>query len=486
MKSKNKNNTIDYFNNLFQQSSDISIEEHRLINDKKTESVLVVYCEGLTETDLLMNSILPGIQRTYYLHGLQGLENQKDSNSLKWSNRANAQINKTIQDKVFDGYTVIFIADTVYFYNTSNPPKRTPEESTTEVSVKGPRDAFIEDIGSNIALVRKRLKTDSFVTKSFTIGRRSNTKVSLVYLTDIQNDQMIQEVTERLNNIDLDALISDNQLGELLGDSRYALFPLMESVSRPDGVVSSLVRGRFAIFIDNVPNVIVGPANLGVLMNTSEDAHMPYYFASFEMLLRIAGLLLAIFLPSFWVALSAYNVDQIPFPLLATIGASRLGIPFNTTVELLLMLGLFELFREAGVRLPKAVGQTVAVVGGLIVGDAAIRAGLTSPTMLVISSITAVATFTLGNQSLFGTVTILRIFSILCAAVLGMYGFFVSLFFVVAYLAKLESFGIPYLSPVSPFVKQDIFKALFKLPVTSDKMRAKILRTQDSDRQGEK
>ena len=481
---KNKERT--YFNHLFKQSSDIIVEEHHIVNDKKSESIFVVYCEGLTETDLLMNSILPEIQRTYYLHGLKGLKELKSSSTINWNNMQSATIDRTIQEKVFNGFTVISIANMIYFYNTSNPPKRTPEESTTEVSVKGPRDAFIEDIGSNIALVRKRLKTDSFVTNSFTIGKRSNTKVSLVYLSDIQNDQMLQEVTERLKNIDIDVLISDNQLGELLGDSRYTLFPLLESVSRPDGVVSGLVRGRFAIFIDNVPNVIVGPANLGLLMNTSEDAHMPYYFASFEMLLRIFGLILAIFLPSFWVALSAYNVDQIPFPLLATIGASRLGIPFNTTVELLLMLGLFELFREAGVRLPKAVGQTVAVVGGLIVGDAAIRAGLTSPTMLVISSITAVATFTLGNQSLFGTVTILRVFSILFSAVLGMQGFFISLFFIVAYLAKLESFGIPYLSPVSPFVKQDVSKALLKLPVIKDDKRAKILKTQDDDREDEK
>lgn len=483
---RNKRNAeVHFLKSLFQQSSDITIKEHRFISGKKIEPFIVVYCDGLTETDLLIKSILPEIQSAYTINGLKGLEGLNCSESMKWTNQKDT-IGKTIQQKVFDGYTAILIAGVIYFYNTSNPPKRTPEESTTEVSVKGPRDAFIEDISTNIALVRKRLKTDSLVTDSFTIGKRSNTKVSLVYMTDIQNDKIIKEVTQRLNAINLDILNSDNQLAELLGDSRYSLFPLLESVSRPDGVVSCLARGRFAVFIDNIPNVIIGPANFGLLLNTSEDAHMPYYYATFEMLLRITGLILSIFLPSFWVALSAFNVDQIPFPLLATIGASRLGIPFNTTVELLLMLGLFELFREAGVRLPKAVGQTVAVVGGLIVGDAAIRAGLTSPTMLVISSITAVATFTLGNQSLFGTVTILRIFSILCAAVLGMYGFFISLFLIVAYLAKLESFGIPYLSPVAPFVKGDFSKSLFRLPVFKDNKRAEILQTQDDDRQGEK
>ena len=481
-----KNNNValkeTYFKHLFQHSSDIKVQRYPLTREKKDKEIVITYCEGLINSDLLVESILPEIRKGHHTNDLNELS---DSISIPW-NPDNPSFKNSIKDMIFNGYTAIVIAKTVYFFNTSSPPKRSPEESTTEVSVKGPRDAFIEDISSNIALVRKRLKTDSFVTKSFTIGKRSNTKVSLVYMTDIQSKEIINEVTARLNNIDLDALNSDNQLAELLTDSRYSIFPLLKSVSRPDGVVSGLVRGRFAIFIDNVPNVIVGPANLGYLLKSSEDTHMPFYYASFEILLRVIGLGISIFLPAFWVALSAYNVDQIPFSLLATIGASRLGIPFNTTVELLLMIGLFELFREAGVRLPKAVGQTVAVVGGLIVGDAAIRAGLTSPTMLVISSITAVATFTLGNQSLFGTVTILRIFSILCASVLGMYGFFLSLFLIVGYLAKLESFGIPYLSPVSPFVKGDFAKSLLKIPVVQQDERAKILKTEDDDRQEDK
>ncbi|GGB47535.1 spore germination protein [Lentibacillus populi] len=481
MKSKRESEQIDYFLELFQYSLDINVKEHRLVNDTDSEQIIIVYCEALADTDLLTKSILPDLQRIYFLHGRRAIERKNEAESVQW-NKKDSAVSEQIRKKVFDGFTAIAIGKTIYFFNTANPPKRTPEESITEVSLKGPRDGFIEDINSNIGLVRKRLKTNSLVTKSFTIGKRSNTKVNLVYLTDIQNDEKINEVTKRLNNVDIDILNSDNQLIELLGDSKYSLFPLMESISRPDGVVSCLMRGRFAIFIDNNPNVIIGPANLGLLLNSSEDAHISYYYVTLELFLRITGLILAIFLPAFWIALSAYNVDQIPFPLLATIGASRLGIPFNTTIEILLMLGLFELFREAGVRLPKAVGQTIAVVGGLIVGDAAIRAGMTSPTMLVISSITAVATFTLGNQSLFGTVTILRIFSILCASVLGMFGFFISLFFIVAYLAKLESFGIPYLSPISPFVKQDVLKSLFKLPVTKENKRAKMLKTRDKDR----
>lgn len=485
MISKKNDVLSEYFLKLFQYTSDVKVERMEFTSKNKMESLVIVYCEGLINSDLLLESILPEIQRSVNTYGLKGFKNINSYEKMKWV-KHDPEMDKQIREKVFDGYTVIIMDDVLYFFSTSDSPKRSPEESATEVSVKGPRDGFVEDISTNIALVRKRLKTDSMVTKSFTIGKRSNTKVTIAYITDIQNPETIVELEKRLEAIDIDVLSSDTQLIQLISDSRYSLFPLLESASRPDGVVNSLIMGRFAIFIDNTPNVVLGPANFFFLLNTPEDQHLPFFYTSFEMFLRISGIFLAIFLPSFWLSLSAFNVDQIPFSLLATIGASRLGIPFNTTFELLLMITLFELFREAGVRLPKAVGQTVAVVGGLIVGDAAIRAGLTSPTMLVVSAITAVATFTLGNQSLFGTVTIIRIFSILCASVLGMYGFFLSLFFLIAYLAKLESFNVPFLSPLSPFVRQDFLKAVLNIPEMKKNERPKILKTKDSDRQGDK
>lgn len=483
MKKRKNDDRIIYFQRLFQHSSDIKIIKNQVGNDKHLEDIILVYCEGIIDNQLLMQTILPGFQKAYEnnLHDLAGLNY---SEKLTF-NKTNSIVTSAIREKVFNGYTIVLLREHLYFFDTANFPKRNPDESISEVSVKGPRDGFVEDMTENIALVRKRLKTESLVTTSFTVGKRSHTKVSLVYLTDVQNQAYIKEVTKRIQAIDIDILISDEQLVEMISDKNYSLFPLLEAVSRPDGVVGHLTRGRFAIFIDNVPNVIIGPTNFGLLLTTPEDEHMPFYYASFEMLLRLVGLFLAIFLPSFWIALSTYHMDQIPFSLLATIGSARIGLPFNTTTEILMMIALFELFREAGVRLPKAVGQTVAVVGGLIVGDAAIRAGLTSPTMLVVTAISSVASFTLGNQALVGTVTILRVFSIFCAAFLGMYGFFISLFLMLGYLAKLQSFGVPFLSPLSPLIKEDFLKSIFKLPVIKQNKRAKILKTLDENRQGE-
>jgi hypothetical protein len=231
---------------------------------------------------------------------------------------------------------------------------------------------------------------------------------------------------------------------------------------------------------------VLAPTNFTLLLKSPEDSYFPYYYVTLERFIRLIGLVLALFLPGFWVSLTSYNMDQLPFPLMATITLARIGLPLSAPLEAFLMLSLFELFREAGVRLPKAVGQTVAVVGGLIIGDAAIRAGLSSTTMLVVSATTAVATFTLVNQSLSGSVTVIRLYVLLCSSILGMFGFFLSMFSVVLYLSKLKSFGLPYMAPLSPFHLKDFIASLFKKPLHMADIRPEILKTKDSSRQGGK
>jgi len=211
--------------------------------------------------------------------------------------------------------------------------------------------------------------------------------------------------------------------------------------------------------------------------------HLPFYYVSVERILRIAGLIVALFFPGFWVAISAFNLDQIPFPLLATIVISRLGLPLSGPLDMFLMIGLFELFREAGMRLPKAVGQTVAVVGGLIVGDAAISAGITGPTTLVVSAMTAVSTFTLVNQSLSGSVTLIRFFVLTLSCLFGMLGFFLSLFLLVVYLSSLTSFGMPYLAPLSPIRFREVPFSLLSLPRKLYKKRPEMYKPRDPTRQ---
>ncbi|WP_413379228.1 spore germination protein [Alkalihalobacillus sp. 1P02AB] len=370
-------------------------------------------------------------------------------------------------EKVFSGYLILHKGPDSHFYsvNIAKVPQRNTEESKTEIALKGSRDGFIEDININIALLRKRLKSEKLNNETFELGSLSQTKVSLLYLRHKADKGTIDEVRKRLNQLDIESILSTGQLEQWISDRTYSLFPLFDYITRPDFAVESLLRGRFLIIVDGSPSILIGPINLLALLKSPEDVHYPFYFVTLQRMMRILGLHIAIFIPALYIAIANVNIDQLPFPLLATIVVSRHGIPFSLPLEAFLILILFELIREAGIRMPTAVGQTISIVGGLIIGDAAIRAGLTSPTLLVVMAVAAVATYTLVNQSLTGSVTILRIYCMLLATFLGVYGFVISCLSIIIYLAQLESFKVAYLEPIASLRFKEYLAALVTDPL---------------------
>src|SRR5690606_18514342 len=238
--------------------------------------------------------------------------------------------------------------------------------------------SFTEEIDTNIALIRKRIKTAQLYSESFKLGTISNTDVSLLYLQNKANPDILEEVRKRLTEFNSENVSSSGQLEQWLSDSTFSLFPLFDYTTRPDFAIQSMIRGRFCLIVSGSPTVLIGPINLFELLKSPEDVHFPYYFVLFGRLIRIIGLVISIFLPGFWVSLSSVNIDQLPFALLATVVVSREGLPLPIGIEAIFILALFELIREAGIRMPTVVGQTVSIVGGIIIGDAAIRAGLAS------------------------------------------------------------------------------------------------------------
>lgn len=466
----------------FAQSADVSVVSHKYNNDV-CPKVILVYCEGMIDSKQMLEWVIPTLNISMKEHSdwKAITENLTDLLQLE-----SIRDDESMFTCLFSGHLLIVFESLSLVYTCCIPqiPQRTPEESATEISLKGPRDAFTEEIATNIALIRKRLRTPSLCNEPFEIGTRSQTRVSLLYIRDIANPNIIQEARNRLNGIHVDALLSSAQLEEGLSDRSSTLFPLIDYIGRPDFIAECLLRGRFAVIVDGSPMALIAPSNLTEQLKSPEDLHLTFYFVSFERALRLVGLFVAIFAPGFWVALSTFNMEQLPFPLLATVVTSRIGLPTSAPLEAILMLFLFEIFREAGIRLPKAVGQTIAVVGGLIIGDAAIRAGLASPTMLIASSVTAVATFTLVNQSLSGAVSILRLFVLLCSSIVGLFGFFISMFFIVVYLAGLRSFGLPYLAPLSPVTFRALLPALLAQPWSSEKRRPGMLDPIDSTKEG--
>ncbi|GAA3399562.1 spore germination protein [Paenibacillus hodogayensis] len=474
---------------LFAGSADVQIQTYRFGERDSSSGTMLIYSEGLCDSGEIVKTVLPALNRAYHENGLQHLQNGRSFSSLPLiALSENGQANaKDLMDAVYQGDLVISFLETgmLYKLNICHRPERSPGESSTEISIKGPKDGFVEDATINIALIRKRIRSNTLCTETTILGRRTRTKIGLLYISDIISSDILKEVRKRLKKIDVDGIYSISQLEDALSDVKYSLFPLLDFTGRPDYAVASLLAGRFIIVIDGNPMVLIGPATFDLLLKSPEDMHFNFWYVSLTRLIRVISFWLAVLLPGFWVALSAFHQDQFPFRFMATISVARIGLPLSAQMEMFLLLMLLEIFREAGVRLPSSIGQTLTVVGGFIVGDAAIRAGLVSPAVVVVGSITAVSGATLVNQSLGTVVSVMRLAVFLVSCVVGMFGFILSLILLLFYMSKLRSFGIPYLAPISPPVFKDFLKANFRLPWSKMTSRPQTLHTSDPDHQGD-
>ncbi|MGN7165521.1 spore germination protein [Paenibacillus cellulositrophicus] len=462
-KSSRNGSAIDALvSRLFDSSADIKNITLQLSN--ADYSVQLLYCQGLCNVNKVEQDIIPALKDISEDIFRSDQMNLQQKVPFHMKNLPEKGREEAIKETVLNGNLLLLFKPTYQIYSVTlaNPPIRQPEEPNTEVSSRGPRDGFVEDAYTNLALIRRRLKTELLAVEAFTIGSETSTEVFLLYHKDEIQKQVLDEIRSRLARVRTKGLISNTQLEETL--TGFSLFPLMTYTGRPDYTVNALLHGKFALVMNGSPTVVFGPVTFNLLLNTSEDAHYVNTFVAFTRLLRIIGVMLSLFLPGFWTAITAYHQDQIPFTLLATIVNSRQGVPLPVPLEAVVSLLLFEIFREAGMRLPSSFGQTLSVVGGLIIGQAAISAGIAAPGTIVVTAISVVSTFTLVNQSLVTVVSLLRLVILLISGFLGLFGTLTSLLALVLFLVNLRSFGTPFLAPLSPPQFKEWFKVLFRMP----------------------
>ena len=352
---------------------------------------------------------------------------------------------------------------------------RSIPEPVVENAVRGPREAFIETLSVNISLLRKRLPTPNLVVETIPVGKISSTNVAIVHLKGIASEGLVQEVYQRINNIDIDVILESGYIEQLIQDHPYSPFPQVVVTERPDKVVGCLAEGRVAIFTDNTPLALIVPGEFMSLLQASEDYYYKFYFSTFLRWLRYASFLVALVLPSLYVAITNFHQEMIPTTLLIGIAAARQGVPFPAYFEALLMEVAFEILREAGIRLPAPMGQAVSIVGALIIGQAAVQANIVSPLMVIVVASTGIATFTLPQYNLGISVRMLRFPLMMAAAFLGLFGVMVGLLAILLHLCSLRSFGVPYLSPLAPFNLQGLKDTLVVAPHWSRRLRPQEL-----------
>lgn len=477
--------TTETIQDWFKTAKDVMVFPHTINNpqaDHRQASVVLIYSSGMIDNNLVYQSVLPDLHRLYEVTDFESASSINNSNHMLWRYYSTNDLVVTpqwISSCIFEGILLLFIPHLQSFWLISIPdvPKRQPTESASEASIRGGKDGFIEDLETNIALIRKRLRTPNLTCDFFDLGEESNTKTALLYMHDIANSSTAEQIRDKLNDIKAEQLISTGQLEELLSPSKFSIFPVTDYTGRADFAAHCLMTGRFIIMLDNNPTAIIVPVNLFLLMKSPEDIYYPIFSVIFGRIIRVIGLWITIFLPGLYIAFTAFHSDQIPFTLLATISMGRHGLPMESPIEMFFIMSLMELFREAGIRMPSSVGQTLTVVGGIIIGDAAIRAGLVSPLMIVISAITVVSGATLVNQLLTSSTTLLRYISFLLSSVLGMYGFMLSMIAFIAYMTNVRSFGVSYLSPLAPLRLTELLSGLVKKPIQWNSKRPHELHT---------
>ncbi|MBN6186742.1 spore germination protein [Aneurinibacillus sp. BA2021] len=391
---------------------------------------------------------------------------------------------KTMVEMITAGCTIVLADHMEYAIAVVTPgyPSRSISEPEAEPLVRGPREGFTEKLQSNTALIRKRMRTPDLKSEMIKIGKRSQTMVVYMYVQGLVEEDVLKSVRRRLEAIDIDVLLESAQLEELIEDSVYSPFPQIVSTERADKVVSALSEGRVAIIIDGTPFVLIAPSVFYDFMQASEDYYQRFYFSTAIRLLRTLTFLIALLGPAFYIAITTFHQELIPTPLLLTVISARAGVPFPALIEALIMELSFEVLREAGVRLPRPVGSAVSIVGALVVGQAAVEAGIISQAMVIVVAFTGIASFTIPAFNLSMTTRLLRFPMMLIAASLGLFGIAIALVALGIHMCGLRTFGVPYMSPIAPAHTRTWGSQVFVLPYPLRKWRQDYIQKKDLKR----
>lgn len=457
---------------IFNNCDDVLRMDYRF-GERFDGAALVVYCKSLAQgfTDNLLHAALEALDDSC---GESGVRKSLDEVVRFYENRGpSIRLFKLIdqldqlEEAVMNGNLIILLDgwNKALVFDVFTVQRRTVKEPTSEAVINGPREGTIEELDKNIALLRVRLKTAQFKTELREFGRHTKLRVMIGYVEDRVNHVALIELKRRLSGWDLADLQDVMALRELIEGKVYSPFPQYRITERPDVAVNAMLEGRILLMADGSGTIVLCPTSFLDFFQTAEDYYQRTVITSIVRLLRLAAFIIALFLPSIYIALSTFHPEMIPTNLLLTILDTREGIPFPALLEALVMQFFFELLREAGIRLPRPIGSAVSIVGALIIGEASIRAGVASPIMTVIIALTGIASFSIPQYELAVALRILVFPLMLLANFWGGFGLMMGMIFILLHLTKLRSLDQPYMTPLAPMNPVLWLDMILRLPL---------------------
>lgn len=433
--------------------------------------IAVIYTDGMVDNQILYESLLKPV-----MGGLTNPAVFTRPGCVSIAELKNQLVNvgdvKEIYDisqlvhHVLSGNSVILVngSTVALAAGTIGWKDRGVQEPSAETVIRGPKEGFSETLRTNTSLIRRRIRDPRLRCEQRKIGQVTHTEVALMYVEGIAKDSVLREIRRRLDRINTDAILESGYIEEFIQDQTLTPFPTIYSTERPDVVAAEIIEGRIAILIDGTPFVLIAPALFIQFFHAAEDYYHRSDISSLLRLLRMVSFFIALLGPSFYIAVTTFHQEMLPTQLLIGLAAQREGIPFPAFIEALVMEITFEILREAGVRMPRAVGQAVSIVGALVLGQAAVEAGIVSAVMVIVVSITAISNFIFPAFNMAISIRMLRFPMMALAASFGFYGITLGLLVLVVHLCSLRSFGAPYLTPFAPFRLAGQKDAMLRLP----------------------
>lgn len=462
----------ELLNSKFENNPDLSISKF----ENKGKKALIFYIDYQVQENMMEEYLL-----TPLLEKDMKWNNSTILNEIPLSNGKTLQSLDEILTDLLIGGVFIYVEgeDSVIGYLLLKKEKRSLEQSETESVVLGPKIGFTESLVTNLNIVRWTIRSKDLVLESFLVGELEPREVRLIYLKSVANETDINTMKQRISELEIDVVDDSSVLMQYLEDSTSTIFPQFLTTELPDRFSYSINRGRIGVLVENSPTAFIAPTTFFSFFESTEDLYMRWNIGTILRALRFISFILSTIMTPLYVAAVTFHYEIIPIPLLINLGQSRAGVPFTPIVEVLILEFIIELLRESGARLPTKIGQTIGIVGGVVVGTAAVEAGITSNILIIFVALSALASFSAPNY-LMGTATrTIRFPMIILGGVLGMVGLAFGLCFLVIHLLKITSLGRPYLSPVYPLRFQDFNKALFRLPPQFENKRFKSYRPKE-------